>query len=96
MRFLLGGLTVLLLLLQYRLWLGDVGVLASRELKAEYDHRAGKLALLEARNERLRNEVVHLKADDAALEGIARLDLGMVKAGETFYFVPDSVLAERP
>ena len=96
MRWLHLVLVSLLLVLQYRLWFGDVGELARLELEAEHGQRVQRLRLLEERNDELRDEVVRLKADDAALEGIARLDLGMIKEGETFYFVPDSVLARRP
>ena len=96
MRWVNGILLLLLVALQYRLWFGDVGEFAKAQLTAEHEQRARRLASLEARNDRLRDEVVRLKADDAALEGVARLDLGMIKPGETFYFVPDSALARSP
>lgn len=42
---------------------------------------------LKLRNTQLENEVADLKTGAAALEARARMSLGMIKKGETFYLV---------
>ena len=81
---------VVFVTLQAKLWLGDDGVLDRRDL-------AGQIATQKAENERLaeRNrvldaEVRDLKTGLEAVEEHARLDLGMVKGGETFLRVTRS------
>ncbi len=85
MRWLLWLLIVLLLLLQYRLWVGD-GSLAEvwglyRQVEAQ---REENQRLLE-RNQALEAEVSDLKQGLDAMEERAREELGMIKDGETFY-----------
>lgn len=75
----------LLLLVQYRIWFDDTGVLASRALSAhivqiQNDNRTDR-----ARNEALLNEVLDLKNDTGMLEEIAREELGLVGKDERFF-----------
>ncbi|MEQ6916134.1 cell division protein FtsB [Halomonas aquatica] len=81
-------LTLLIALLQYRLWLGEGGM---REL-SEVSHRVAALedenAPLRARKERLAAEVVDLKTGLDAIEERARSDIGMVRTDEQFFWVP--------
>ncbi|MEM6707552.1 MAG: septum formation initiator family protein [Pseudomonadota bacterium] len=79
-----------LLALQYRFWFGDVGRFTQERLAEDIVEKKRELESLVARNDSLRAEVLLLKSDDAALEARARQDLGLVKDGETFYFVPRS------
>ena len=78
-------LAVLLLLLQYKLWLGDGSIPGIWELKES-------LAIQRDENERLRERNLELEADVKdlregleAVEERARMELGMVKEGETFF-----------
>ena len=80
-------LAVLLLLLQYPLWLGKGSWLKVWDLhrQVEAQQRANQLA--QARNAVLDAEVRDLKQGTAAIEERARNDLGMIKRGEVFYQV---------
>jgi cell division protein FtsB len=81
------GLVGLLILLQYPLWFGNGGVYAvwklEREIAAQREENAG----LRERNQTLAAEVVDLKQGLSAIEERARIELGMIKQGETFYQV---------
>jgi cell division protein FtsB len=69
---------------------GDKGVL--QMLKKRQESRALELAVAAARaeNERLRLEVERLRNDPAALEEIARRDLGLIKPGEKLFIIKDA------
>lgn len=73
--------------LQYRLWFADGGVVDNRRMMAEVQLAERANARLAARNAALQAEVDDLNSGSAAMEGRARLDLGMVKPGESFYLI---------
>ncbi len=79
----------LLALLLWRFWFGESGYFALRALEADVAAQESRTASVAARNRALAAEVRALKAGPAAVEERARRDLGMVKAGETFYLVVD-------
>jgi cell division protein FtsB len=85
MRALVAIFVVLLLLLQYRLWLGDGGVSELLRLKHEISLQQQENAGLRERNEALEAEVMDLKQGEAAVEERARRELGMIRRDETFY-----------
>lgn len=85
MRFLIVVLVVVLGLLQGRLWLADGGLREVWRLEGEVTRRVEDNARLAARNAALEGEVKDLKQGLAAAEERARTELGMIKAGETFY-----------
>ena len=76
---------LLILALQYPLWLGKGGWLRVRELNGQVETQKDVNAGLKARNAALDAEVRDLKQGTEAIEERARLDLGMVKRDETFY-----------
>ena len=79
--FLIG----LLLLLQFRLWVGDGSLSEVWELhQAVATQNTQNLEKL-ARNNALEAEVKDLKKGKAAIEERARSELGMIQEGETFY-----------
>ncbi|MGI9327710.1 MAG: FtsB family cell division protein [Pseudomonadales bacterium] len=84
-------LVVLILALQYKLWFSDVGVFAERQLQRELSAQEQRYDALAGQNAELMAEAMALKQDPNALEARARRDLGMIKQGEVFYFVPDGV-----
>lgn len=89
MRWLLIVLTLILLFLQYRLWVGE-GSLAQRQvLKHKVEIQQQENEALRERNKVLANEVANLKDGLESVEERARTDLGMIKEGETFYMVVD-------
>jgi len=83
---------LLLLILQYRLWFDDSGVIANRALERQIDALQQSNEKHAADNHALLNEVVDLRTGNALLEETAREELGLVKEGETFilFAEPDS------
>ncbi|TNC88971.1 septum formation initiator family protein [Thalassolituus sp.] len=83
---------LLLLILQYRLWFDDSGVVASRALERQIESLHSANDQQAQINHGLLNEVMDLRNGDALLEETAREDLGLVKEGESFilFAEPDS------
>ena len=87
MRLLLAILVLLLILLQYRLWVGPGSLAEVNNLKHEIAELRAELVGLRERNNALQAEVDDLRGGKAAIEERARSELGMIKEGETFYQV---------
>lgn len=85
-------LTVLLVLLQYRLWFSHDGLPAVLHLKRDVEIQHQDNAKLAERNQVLTAEVQDLKSGLDAVEERARSELGMVKEGETFF----QIIEEQP
>ncbi len=96
MKFLAAGLLVLLVLLQYRLWLGDGGMREVVRLRTEIEQQKVENATLRERNRTLAAEVQDLKKGTTAIEERARTDLGMVGQGETFFQVVTPPAPRKP
>ncbi len=84
-----GVFIVLLIGLQYRLWVGESSF-------AHVDGLEKQVAQLEASNERrkrrnevLKAEIIELKNGMDAVEEKARTEWGLVKQDETFYLLVD-------
>ncbi len=88
---------LLLLILQYQLWVGDGSVAEVTALKDSIEHQRQENARLRERNTALEAEVKDLKTAMDAIEERARLELGMIREGEVFYRVvePASVASEE-
>ena len=84
-RWLIVILIILLLGLQYRLWLGEPSLPDIWQLDANIELQQKINDELSQRNSELEAEVQDLKQGQSALEERARSELGMVKEGETFY-----------
>lgn len=89
-KFLIAGLIVLLLLLQYQLWFAEGGYRDVRQLKLELQKQHEENAKLRMRNQKLEAEVEDLKRGLDVIEELARKELGMIKEGETFYQIIDN------
>jgi len=85
MRAGIGLLSVLLLLLQVRLWVSDDGYREVARLASLITGQAAENTRLNQRNQRLEAEVVELRKGDSAVEEKARADLGLIGPNETFY-----------
>jgi cell division protein FtsB len=68
---------------------GDRGLLAMLRARQEYDQLAETIARLRAENARLREEAHRLATDPAAIEEIARRQLGLIKPGEKVFIIKD-------
>jgi len=84
MRLITVSLAVLLLLIQYPLWLGKGGWLRVWDLDNQVAAAQKKNEELRARNAMLNSEVRDLREGTGAVEERARYELGMIKDGEIF------------
>lgn len=89
-------LVVLIAALQYRLWFGDGGI-------REYQDTLGRIEALrhEGEQRRIRNAAVAADVEDLrdgtdAIEERARHDLGLVRPGETYVQIYDTLDAPEP
>ncbi|AMP06110.1 cell division protein FtsB [Collimonas pratensis] len=89
MRLIAIFLTVLLLLVQYPLWLGKGGWLRVWDMDQQVHAAHDKIAELKARNAKLDSEVHDLKEGTGAVEERARTELGMIKQDEIFIQILD-------
>ena len=80
-------LIVLLILLQYRLWIGNGSMTDVHHLEQAKQALIEENGQLRERNQALAAEVNDLKNGHDAIEERARSDMGMIKRGETFYHV---------
>lgn len=87
MKWLAAALAVALILLQYRIWVSDDGLRGVRRLQHAVAAQQALNATLIQRNTRLEAEVEDLKSGTAAIDELARSDLGMIGPDETFYQV---------
>lgn len=86
-RFLIAILLVMLIVLQYRLWVGEGSLAEVHNLRREIDDQKRELLRLGKRNGALQAEVSDLKRGLEAIEERARSELGMIKEDEVFYQV---------
>jgi cell division protein FtsB len=80
-------LGVLALGLFVRLWVGSGSYPDIQRLEQKIEAQNEANDQQAERKRRLQNDVVGLSKDDAAVEGHARSELGMVREGETYYQV---------
>lgn len=85
MRLLLIVLTLLLIVLQYQLWVGQGSLPAAWELDRRAAEQQRENDRLRQRNRALEAEVRDLKQGLDAVEERARSELGMIRDGETFF-----------
>jgi cell division protein FtsB len=96
MRIFAAILAVALILLQYRLWIGDQGLREVSRLQASVDAQSTANREQGERNRQLVAEVTDLKVGLTALEERARSELGMVGNSETFYQVVTAATPAPP
>lgn len=87
MKWLISLLVVLLLGLQYRLWIGEGSLAHNVALQKEINKQKAENERLIERNKLLEAEVAALKNGYDAIEEKARNDLGMIKEGETWFMI---------
>ncbi len=81
-------LTVLVVLLQYPLWLGKGGWLQVWETGRQLQAQRTDNLRLEQRNAGLEAEVNDLKSGNEAIEERARFELGLTRPGEIYVQIP--------
>ena len=85
MRILAIVFVLLILALQYPMWLGKGGWLKVRELDRQVEAQSRLNAELKARNAALDADVRDLKQGSEAIEERARSELGMIRPDEVFF-----------
>ncbi len=68
---------------------GEKGLLATMKAREEYRELEQSLAEARAENARLREQARRLREDPAAIEDIARRELGLMKPGEKLFIIRD-------
>ncbi|MES9898008.1 MAG: cell division protein FtsB [Sedimenticola sp.] len=87
MRLLTALLLLIILVLQYRLWVGEGSLAEVHSLKKDIALQKDELKQMRLRNRALQAEVADLKQGLEAIEERARNELGMIREGEIFYQV---------
>ncbi|MDN5871806.1 MAG: cell division protein FtsB [Nitrococcus sp.] len=87
MRWIIGLLVLLLLLLQWRLWRGDGSIAEVAQLREAVAEQRQENLDLRRRNQALAADVRDLKQGLQGLEERARRELGMIGRDEVFYRV---------
>jgi cell division protein FtsB len=87
LRWLALVFVLLIVGLQYPMWLGKGGWLQVRELGRSVESQRASNAKLKSRNESLDADVRDLKTGVEAIEERARAELGMVRQDEVFFQV---------
>ncbi|MGQ0700968.1 MAG: septum formation initiator family protein [Panacagrimonas sp.] len=80
-------LALMLLGLQWRLWVSGDGLSSRHRLQQEVQAAHVENRQLAVRNAERDAEVKDLKSGQAAIEARARTSLGMIKPSETFFLV---------
>ena len=70
---------------------GDRGLLATLRARQQYDDLVSSIARQRLENDRLREDVRRLREDPAAIEEIARRELGLMSPGEKLFIIRDVV-----
>ena len=70
---------------QYQFWYGDYNNSDLQDLKQEIDLVKLETEIIKKKNEELLKEKAKLNSGKEAIEGVARIELGMIKPGEKFY-----------
>jgi len=84
MRIVIYSMLLLLIAIQYPLWLGKGGWLKVYEMEKQLELHQAKNSLLTLRNAKLTGDVKDLKDGTRAIEERARVEHGMIKEGEFF------------
>ncbi len=84
MRILVAFLLILLIILQYDLWVGEGSLATVWHLQKAVNAQKEENERLQERNAALEGEVKDLKSGLEAIEERARSELGMIKKDETY------------
>jgi cell division protein FtsB len=68
---------------------GEKGLMESMRARRQYREVAASLEAIRHENARLREEVRRLQEDPAAIEGVAREELGLIRPGEVVFIIKD-------
>ncbi len=89
MRWLFAILLVVLVILQYRLWIAEGSLAEQQRLQRQVEEYTRVNEGLRERNAVLEREVMELKTGKRGVEERAREQLNLVREGEVFYQLVD-------
>ena len=84
MKYIIAVIILLIIHLQYRLWVGDGSVAQVKEYQSRLDVLKEKAKAKKERNVALYAEIEDLRKGQEAIEERARDEFGMIKENETF------------
>lgn len=87
MKWLIAVLLIILVGLQYRLWISEGSLSHRAALQEKIEQQQAKNNRLQERNAVLALEVDALKSGLEVIEERAREQMGMIKEGETFFMI---------
>ena len=96
MRWLALAFGVLIVALQYPMWLGKGGWLQVREYDRQLTSQREANARLKVRNDALDADVRDLKTGFEAIEERARAELGMIRQDEVFFQIQTGGAGVKP
>jgi len=99
MKWLTAILLCIFAALQYRLWVGEGSLAQIARLEADIEKQKLENEQLAERNRVLATEVAALKVGTDSIEERARVEMGMIRKGETFFMVvedKDKPKGEKP
>ncbi len=85
MKWLIGVLSFLFILLQYQFWLPSTGLPNVLHLKKQISLKKLRNYTLKKNNDQIANDIVSLREGLESVETVARSHLGLIRHGETFY-----------
>jgi cell division protein FtsB len=96
MRIVIYSMLLLLMAIQYPLWLGKGGWLKVYEMERQLELQEAKNSALTLRNAKLSGDVKDLKEGTRAIEERARVEHGMIKDGEFFVQILPNDKPQQP
>lgn len=94
LKLVIAILVMLLLGLQYRLWVGEGSLAETKGLSSKVALQKNKNNEMQSGNQQLAAEVKALKNGFDEVEARAREQLGMIKSDETFYLLVEQNVSE--
>ena len=95
-KLVLAVFVVILILLQYSLWVGKQNVIDLYRLNEQVDDVRFENLEFQDRNDQLHQDVIDIKSRLGAIESQARFDLGLIKPGETYYQIVRPEVNQNP
>ena len=90
------GAALFAVLLAINAVVGEGGLIAVLRARQASDALREKLARVKAENDRLAEQIERLTNDPAAIEEVARRDLGLIRRGEKVFIVRDLPSPAKP
>ncbi|MAL98900.1 cell division protein FtsB [Hydrocarboniclastica marina] len=87
MKWLWAIMAVMIVCLQFRLWVGEGSFAQVWQLNQQIEAQQEANNVLKVRNDRLMAEVRNLREPEGAIEERARTNMGLIRKGETFFLV---------